>query len=380
MAVLLLVIAFHRWVPEARWVMVHLVTLGLVTNSILLWSQHFTESLLKNRLPESARPRQLARVGLLNAGIVLLVAGTVTAWWWLSALAATAVGAAVAWHGAALLQQLRTALPSRFAVTVRYYVAAAFLLPVGAVLGAALAAGLPDPWHARALFAHEVVNVLGFVGLTVAGTLLTLWPTILRTRMPEDSVQIGTRSLPLLAGGVVVAAAAALLGTTALAVAGLVGYAAGLAGVVVLMARSAARSRPADYAGFSVAAGVVWWAATVVAAGAVLVRDGLDPAALGRLTVPFVAGFLAQVLLGAMTYLLPVTMGGGPATVRAAHRAIHRAAAFRVVVINLCVLLFALPPGALPSWVRAVVSLLGAAAFFAFVPLMVSSARISVAG
>ena len=88
MAVLLLVIAFHRWVPEARWVMVHLVTLGLVTNSILLWSQHFTESLLKNRLPESARPRQLARVGLLNAGIVLLVAGTVTAWWWLSALAA----------------------------------------------------------------------------------------------------------------------------------------------------------------------------------------------------------------------------------------------------------------------------------------------------
>ena len=140
------------------------------------------------------------------------------------------------------------------------------------------------------------------------------------------------------------------------------------------MARTAVRARPSDYAGWSVAAGVLWWTVTVVAAVLVVALHGFDAAALGQLTVPFVAGFLVQVLLGAMTYLLPVTMGGGPATVRAAHRAINRAGTFRVVVVNLCVLLFALPPGAVPSWVRAVVSVLGAAALFAFVPLMVSAA------
>ena len=171
MGVLLVVILVHRWVPDFRWVMVHLVTLGLITNSIMVWSQHFTESLLKNRLPDGARRRQLARIRTLNVGIVLLIAGLLSTWYWLTVLAAVLIGAALTWHGTALLGQLRTALPSRFAVTAKYYVVAAFLLPVGAVLGAVLAAGLSAPWHARVLLAHEATNVLGFVGLTVAGML-----------------------------------------------------------------------------------------------------------------------------------------------------------------------------------------------------------------
>ena len=237
MAALLLVVLFHRWLPETRWLLVHLVTLGLVTNSVLVWSQHFTDSLLKNRVPDDARGRQLARIGLLNAGTVLLVVGLLTGWYVLVLVASTAVGAAVAWHGAALLRQLRTALPSRFAVTVRYYVVAAFLLPVGAVLGALLATGPAGAWHARLLLAHEVTNVLGFVGLTVAGTVLTLWPTILRTRMPELSTRVSTAALPVLTGGLVLTGTAALAGSPVLAAAGLAVYAAGLGAVVAVMAR-----------------------------------------------------------------------------------------------------------------------------------------------
>ena len=380
MGVLLVVILVHRWVPDFRWVMVHLVTLGLITNSIMVWSQHFTESLLKNRLPDGARRRQLARIRTLNVGIVLLIAGLLSTWYWLTVLAAVLIGAALTWHGTALLGQLRTALPSRFAVTVKYYVVAAFLLPVGAVLGAVLAAGLSAPWHARVLLAHEATNVLGFVGLTVAGTLLTLWPTILRTRMVGFSSRITAVALPVMTGGIVTTVGGSLLGTVWVTVAGLAAYICGLVAVAVVMAGTACRRRPADYAGFSVAAGVMWWLATTVVITWLVAGHGFETAVLRQLTVPFVAGFLAQVLLGAMTYLLPVTMGGGPATVRAANQVINRAAMFRVVVINLCVLLFSLPPGLLPSWVRAVVSVLGAAVFFAFVPLMVSAAKVSVAG
>ena len=84
-------------------------------------------------------------------------------------------------------------------------------------------------------------------------------------------------------------------------------------------------------------------------------------------------------LLGAMSYILPSTMGGGPATVRASLAAINRGGIYRVTVLNLCIALFALPSGMLPSWVRALVSIVGAVAFAAFLPLMISSAKISVA-
>lgn len=380
MGVLLLVIVFHRWIPETRWLMVHLVTLGLVTNSILVWSQHFTESLLKHRLPDSARGRQLARIYMLNAGVVLLIVGLLITWHWLTLLATALVGTALTWHGVALVHQLQTALPSRFAITVRFYIVAAFLLPVGAVLGAVLAIGLSESWQARVLLAHEVTNVLGFVGLTVTGTLLTLWPTILRTRMLAASTPITTVVLPMMVSGVGATVVASLLGVAELATAGLAVYALGLGTVVVVMVGTATHRRPSDYAGFSVAAGVLWWAVTVVAVVLLVGVHGFETTMLRQLTIPLVAGFLAQVLLGAMSYLLPVTMGGGLSTVRAAHRMLNRAGMFRVVVINLCVLLFSLPPGTVPSWVRAVVSVLGAAAFFAFVPLMICAVRISVAG
>ena len=51
------------------------------------------------------------------------------------------------------------------------YIVAALLLPVGATFGVLLARGLGDPWHGRLLVAHSMINLLGWVGLTVLGTL-----------------------------------------------------------------------------------------------------------------------------------------------------------------------------------------------------------------
>jgi hypothetical protein len=82
-----------------------------------------------------------------------------------AALGATALAAAVLAHGVALVRQLRRALPSRFGATVRYYVAAAGLLPVGTALGTALARGLGDPVHEQVILAHVSLNVLGWVAL-----------------------------------------------------------------------------------------------------------------------------------------------------------------------------------------------------------------------
>ena len=44
------------------------------------------------------------------------------------------VAVVAGWHAVALWQRMRAALPSRFRLTIRYYIAAGALLPVGALL------------------------------------------------------------------------------------------------------------------------------------------------------------------------------------------------------------------------------------------------------
>ncbi|MFE7604418.1 multicopper oxidase domain-containing protein [Brachybacterium paraconglomeratum] len=411
MLALVVVVLVHQWLPQARWLMVHMVTLGLITTSIMVWGQHFAEALLKTRLGEESRPRQLARLRLLTAGVVVTISGMLPGWPWLVVLGALAVSAALLWYAAALGAQIRAALAPRFAFTVRAYVAAACLLPVGALLGAVMAFSPGEPWQGRLMLAHQIVNVLGFVGLTVTGTLLTLWPTVLRTRI---ELAAATRAAGGLLGmflAVLGAVAGALIGSTLLGCAALLAYLGSFAWVAATLVRVAVRGvrqeRRVPLAPFpilSIAAGTGWFALTT--AGLLVMwwrsadaqmASSLVAADVQQLTVPFVAGFLLQVLLGAMSHLLPVTLGGGPRATTAALAVMSRGAVLRVVAYNLVVALFVLTErgtagsGALFSALtlgtadaqdvgslsRVVLSLLGFAVLVSFVVLLVLAVRTS---
>src|SRR5690606_137727 len=95
--------------------------------------------------------------------------------------------------------------------------------------------------------------------------------------------------------------------------------------------------------------GVVWFAVAVLgllvmwwrSADAQL-ASSLVAADIQQLTVPLVAGFLLQVLLGAMSYLLPVTMRDGPRSTKAALEIMSRFAVLRVVTYNLVLALWVL--------------------------------------
>jgi len=140
------------------------------------------------------------------------------------------LAAAAGLQALALLRMMRRALPARFALTVRYYIGAAGLRPVGAGLGVWLARGnLDDDHEARVRVAHEVVNLLGRVGLTVAGPLVTLWPTMLRTQVVPGAEKAGRRALGLMLAGIALMLAAALTGPPYGASFGLVVYGTGLA-------------------------------------------------------------------------------------------------------------------------------------------------------
>ncbi|SIK02689.1 Copper-containing nitrite reductase [Mycobacteroides abscessus subsp. abscessus] len=380
MILLFILIFVHRWIPNSTWLMVHMVTLGLITNSILIWSQHFTEALLKLKLPDEARKTQVGRIYGLNASMIVLMVGIVGGIYPLTLLGSTGVGLMVAWHGLNLLLQLRGALPARFDSTVRFYIAAAWLLPVGATFGALLARNsMTTDLYNRLLLGHETVNVLGFVGLTVVGTLMTLWPTMLRTKMHPVAVQLSKIGLWGMVAGVTVTTLAALFNLRSLAGAGLVIYALALLVIAVLMVKTCAAKKPLDYPTLSVAAGFAWLIVGTVWTAVMVFSTDFAQLHLRTVTPVFVAGFLLQVLLGAMSYLLPVRMGGGPAAVRASNREFNRFSFGRVAIINICLTFFVLPAELTGSMVRALVSIVGAMTLAAFIPLMLRGVKKSVA-
>ena len=131
----------HRWLPDANWLMLHLVLLGAVTHSIMVWSFHFTQTLLHAPASELQARWHTRRLGLVTAGTAAVLIGVPTALWPLTLVGGSAVAVAVGWHGLVLWRLLRAALPSRFRVSVRYYLWAAGCLVVGAGFGVALAWG-----------------------------------------------------------------------------------------------------------------------------------------------------------------------------------------------------------------------------------------------
>lgn len=370
-----LVTLVHPFVPAPRWLMIHLLVLGAAGHAILVWTRYFTDTLL--RCPPTPRRPQTIRLGLFNLGVLVVVGGVLSGRWLVTLAGACLVVAAVAWHGATLFAQLRSALGSRFAHSVRYYLAAAALLPIGAGFGVWMSRGLADPLDTQVRAAHVVVNVLGWMGLTVLGTLVTLWPTMLRTRIAPGAEVAARRALPVLLAGILVAAGSALAGLRPGLALGLVCYLAGVAILLVPATREARGKPPASFPTWSVMCGMGWLVGSlaVLTAGVAFAGSWLTvDRRLDAVTPLLAAGFAAQVLLGASSYLVPVVLGGGPAAVRAANRAFDTGRPLRLVVTNAGLAVCVLP---VPSLVRVFVSVLVLVALASFVPLLFRAMRAS---
>lgn len=370
---LVCVVATHRFLPVPTWLMVHLLLLGGIGNAVMVWSSHFAEALLRG--PNPGRAALAWRLVGLNVGVVAVVAGMVADVRALVFCGSILVGSSYAWHGASLAFRAARALPSRFGATVRYYICASWLLPVGAGLGAMLALGAADADRHRLLVAHAVVNLLGFVGLTVLGTLGTLLPTMLRTRVAEGAETVVRHGwIPLLAG-IVLAGAGAGGGWTWLVGAGLLVYVVGIAYTVWPLCRAMASKPSTEFAPLSAAAALLWLAGVVTL---LAVQAGRGPSWAGlhadiQGAVPaLAAGFAAQVLLGALSYLVPVVAGGGPATSKARGAVLDSAAGARLVLFNAGLGVALLP---VPSWIKVATSFLVLVAFVWFLVLLAGSLR-----
>ena len=371
------VAVLHRWVHDADWLLLHIVLLGALTQAIVVWSWHFAQTLLHASDGRGGRLHQTWRLALLNAGAALVLVGVPTRLWWVTLAGATLVAGAAAWHGWAIWRMLRRALPARFRVSVHYYLGSAASLVVGAGLGTWLASLDDGPMHARVLVAHALTNSLGWVGLTLTGTLLTLWPTMLRTRMDDRADRWTRRAFPVFVAALLLAVGGALLGWSWLAACGVGLYLLGLG----LWGRSlwgpVRRRRPAEFAPASVTAGLAWLTVAVVWVGWILAGTSdwtrIDDTFVWPAATLAIG--LLQVLLGASSYLLPSVLGGGPSVVRAGQTWLNRWWLLRVAVLNVCVAVWLLPA---PSPVRSAAAILGILVATVFVPLMVLGVRASL--
>ncbi|MDC5696070.1 multicopper oxidase domain-containing protein [Intrasporangium calvum] len=380
----LLVSLVHPFFAYSRWLMVHLVVLGAVTHAAMVWSVHFTEALLKTRADFEPRRIQTIRLGVFQAGVLLVLVGVPSELSVLTMIGGTLVSGAVLWHAVMLVRRLKAALPGRFRITVRYYVVAALMLPVGATFGILLASGHDhaaagaDATHAQLLVAHTMVNLLGWIGLTILGTLVTLWPTMLRTRMADSAESASRHALPVLVGGLALVVTSPFIDLPVVGAIGIGLYLAGALWVYRPILTAARQRPPYAFPTLSVGAGLLWLpVGLLLMAWSLGARGSWEAIAdnYGALTTIFVVGFALQVLLGALSYLLPVVIGGGPSVVRAGMAELERWSTARVAVANLGLAICLLP---VPSLVRVVVSVLTLAALATSIPLVFRGIRASV--
>ncbi len=377
MGVFVLVGLAHPFVPESRWLLIHIFTLGVLTNSIMVWSQNLTERFLQQRLPESARPAQLTRSRLVNGGAVAVLVGqlfSTTAWHWIITwCGAGLMLGAVGWHAWSVGKLIASSEHrKRFRPVAWGYVASAVSLVVGGCFGAALALDLRGAWHQRILLAHVLMNVGGFVGFAAMASLVVLLPAMWRIRVSPAHPRI---VLGVVGAGLALAVAGALTGGGRVLGIGVLVYASAwvwalqtwLAGVLSAMTRDRF-----TYSSLSALLAVAWLVASLVAFGtsALLIDGFLDP--LSPPTLPLLVGFAAQLLIGTMSYLMPTTIGGGPAATRAGLAELNRAGVTRVIVFNLALLGWLFAPS---SVVRIVCSLVACLCLVVFIPLMARGVR-----
>lgn len=355
------------WLPAPRWLALHVFLLGAVSNAIVTWTEHFAVALL--RLAEPPARWRAVRLVALNAGIAGVLTGASSGPVIVGVAGAAVVVAVVAAHAVSLVVWSRGALGGRFSHVVAWYVAAGAALAAGGTIGAVMLSGhVTGPAEERLVAAHVHVNLLGWVGLAVLGTLFTLWPTVLRTQVADGVGRVARLSVRMAVPGLAAAAGGLLAGARWVAALGLLLYATAAALTLVPFLRTARRRPPHTAASFMLAAGTVWF---VVAVAADLVVVATRPpervAEVIETALPAVlAGFVGQTLVGALTFLLPVVLGGGPAVLKRTGALLERGWRVRLAAVNAGLVTAVLP---VPGPVRTVAWGLVVAALAAFVLL-----------
>lgn len=330
---------------EPAWLTVHLFLLGAVTNAIITWSDHFVSALLWARSQD--RRRQMLIVSILNIGIVGVLISVSHHIQWMVIASAALIISVISFYLRGIGSLVKKSLNKRFKGVIAFYQFAALFVLVGIVLGVVDSPKSDsDLWQPRVTLAHLHANLLGWVGLTIIGTLVTLWPTVLRTQMDPGAIPKAKLGLKFLTVGTLGAIGGALFNQPWLASISIAFY---LVGLVVTLAPAVLllrRRLPDRSSAWMMLTGVLGLMALLIADSVAFLILHSSEKILSAIETHLVLVFtlwLLPILLGALTYLLPVVLGRGPALNRQLEVTLNLGWKWRLSLLPLSSLLQVLP-------------------------------------
>ena len=292
----------HPW-PWGRWLALHLLFIGGISQLILGASQFFAGAFLATDPP----PRSLIRAQLAcwNAGSICVAIAVPRGLHDLALFGAGLLVIGLLLYGMGFGSMARRALNSAPWAGRWYLMAATFLAP-GIAAGVAMANGYA--WtHGNLLGAHLALNLGGWFGGAIVGTLHTFYPSLTRTQLRFPRLQPPT----FVAWGAGVAGLGLGYGFALpwLAVVGWVVL--GIAGVLLMsnvLGAVAAAVTPLSLPARLVGLGQFFLVAGVVVAAASAVDLGPERALVGstRATVAtlLVGGWIGLTVVGSLLHLL----------------------------------------------------------------------------
>lgn len=341
---LLVWLAFGDVLPGGRAFAVHLFTLGVLTNLVLTFSEHFTRTV--TRTPGE---RAWWWPIVTNVAILLVLVGLPTRIVPVLGAGATLLIGVVFLAYLRLRRMRKAAIGARFGWIARVYERAHGAFIHGAVFGALMGVGLvAGTWYGATRVAHLHANVLGWGGLTLLATLVFFGPSMARTRIEP--------------GADARAAVALKHGATGLSVAIVLLFVTGFGGVWATALQVVAAGGLAVYAVATVRVCLpvmraVWdargtaprplllalclWFVLVVWLDVAVVATGAWPW-LDVLGIIALAGVLAQAIIATLIYLAPMLRGRTTGDREAMRVRLETGLWTRTAVLNLGVVLAAL--------------------------------------
>ena len=330
-------------VTERRggWLSLHLALAGGATTAIAGVMPFFAAAFAA--APPSDERLRFGAVGAIALGAIGVSAGVVGSQASLAVGGGLAFMAGVAATGAATIRPLSRALgPSRGLISQGYLVALGEVA-VGALVATLFVAGWPpivESWGGLKP-AHAWLNLVGFVSLVVATTLLHFFPTVVGARI---IVRPAARlTIVGLAAGAPLTAVGVATGADLVARVGAVVTAVGAAAVAWnagatwrMRARWTTDPGWHQFSIGSLAAAIAWFEiGMAIAVGRVLILGATPQAwSVDAVGGPLVAGWMGLAILGSATHLLPAVGPGDPQAHGRQRRLLGRLAGARLAIAN----------------------------------------------
>lgn len=288
-----------------QWLTLHLVFLGGISQLVLGAGQFFVCAFLATDPP----PRRLiwAQLAAWNVGTLLVAVGVPTATTGLVDGGGALIAAGLLLFAAALRGMERRSL-QRAPWALRWYQASATFLGAGALAGVLMTRGTAWPYGSL-LGAHLALNLGGWLGTAILGTLHTFFPSLTQTQLRYPRLQRPTYTLWLLgiaglAGGAAFDRTAALtVGWTCLLLAATL-----LAANLLASLRTAVR--PLALPARLLALAQAFLPAGLLVALVATLNTGVEGPFIGsaqdELAVLLLAGWIGLTVAGSLLHLLAI--------------------------------------------------------------------------